>query len=203
MKKSTSLLLLFVKHPEPGKSKTRLAADIGHDLALEIYQKLLAHTCRISSDVEADKVVFYGNQMPSHDLWSEAGFLRLQQEGHDLGSRMENAFRWGFSQGYERIVIIGSDCATLTSKILSEAFDVLKSEDYVLGPARDGGYYLLGMKELFSPVFYHKNWSTDTVLTDTLNDLQSANRSFDLLPELSDIDHAEDLRGTFLEEYLT
>lgn len=200
---SKQLLLIFVKHPEKGKSKTRLAKGIGEDKALAVYRELLAHTLSVSQDVSVDKVVFFGNQMPEKDLWSEAGFSRFQQVGDDLGSRMNHAFSWGFSQGYERICIIGSDCATLSSEILASAFSVLEKKDFVIGPAKDGGYYLLGMSSLYSKVFEGKVWSTANVREEAVADLAAGNKTYDLLPVLSDVDVVEDLRGTFLESYIT
>lgn len=202
MSQSSQLLIIFVKHPESGKSKTRLAAGIGNDKALEVYRELLRFTCRMSEQIDADKVVWYGNEIPESDLWSEVGYPRLRQGEGSLGDRMEAAFRLGFEQGYHRVVIIGSDCATLTEEIFLKAFASLFHYDIVLGPATDGGYYLLGMNQLFTPVFHGKKWSTESVFADTLADFETANKSCYLLPEHSDIDTMDDLKGTFLEHYL-
>ena len=196
------LLLIFVKHPEKGKSKTRLAAGIGHDLALEVYRKLLGHTREISQHLQADKVVFFGNQMPEHDLWTEASYPRHQQVGADLGARMSHAFSWGFEQGYDQICIIGSDCATLSTEILEEAFSVLNEKDFVIGPAKDGGYYLIGMSHFYPKVFEDKVWSTADVRKEAIADLEAGNKSYKLLIELSDVDVVDDLKGTFLESYI-
>lgn len=200
--KERELLLIFVKHPEAGKSKTRLAAGIGQENALAVYRELLEYTCSLARALSVDVQVWYGNQMPEQDLWSEAGFERLQQQGASLGERMEYAFQAGFDRNYERIAIIGSDCATVTQAHLEQAFSSLKVHDFVIGPATDGGYYLLGMKRMYRQVFRDKNWSTDTVLVDTITDLQSAKISHQLLETLSDVDNKEDLVGTFLEKYL-
>ena len=198
-KRSATLLLIFVKHPVPGQTKTRLAASIGHEKALSIYRELLAYTLKVAQSTPYDKAVFYGNDLPEVDLWSEAGYPRFAQEGEDLGTRMQWAFEWGFAEGYSSVIIIGSDCPAITLDHLLEAKLVLSSKDFVMGPATDGGYYLLGMNTLFPPVFQHKSWSTDTVFTDTLKDLEAANLHVGLLPELSDVDTVEDLVGTFLE----
>ena len=199
MQNNDSLLLIFVKHPKPGQVKTRLAVDIGDEKAMAIYHRLLMYTRDVADQITADKAIFYGNTIPEHDLWAAMDYPRLQQEGKDLGIRMENAFQWGFSQGYRKIVIIGSDCAELTPDILNHAFDALSDHFAVIGPAKDGGYYLLGMQKLISPVFYHKNWSTDTVFADTIKDLEYGSFSYLTLPILSDIDAVDDLKGTFLE----
>ncbi len=196
----SELLLIFVKHPIPGQVKTRLAASLGHEKALSIYQRLLAHTRDLSSQLSADKVVFYGNEVPEQDLWQEAGYPRFLQSGEDLGARMKHAFQWGLGQGYERILIIGSDCAELEAVHLQEAFLQLKEYDAILGPAKDGGYYCLGMKQLIPTLFEKKDWSTASVFTASIQDLLRENRAFYLLPTLSDIDHEADLEGTFLAE---
>lgn len=197
---SKELLLIFVKHPIPGQVKTRLAATLGDTRALAIYQRLLTYTLQLSQELSADKVVFYGNEIPPNDLWQEAGYRHFLQQGPDLGSRMQQAFDWGFKQGYERIQVIGSDCAQLTSAHLQKAFQQLNSHDAVLGPAKDGGYYSLGLREMIPALFVQKDWSTSRVFPSSLNDLVKENKAFFLLQTLSDIDHEEDLVGTFLEE---
>lgn len=196
------LLLIFVKDPEPGKVKTRLAAGVGAPLALEIYRRLLDYTLELAKAVEVEKAVFYGNRIPEQDLWQAAGFPRYLQSGADLGERMLRAFQWGFDAGYGPIILIGSDCAQLSVPILEHAFDALSRRETVIGPARDGGYYLLGMQHLLPEVFANKQWSQDSVFYDTMKDIRRAECSFTILPALSDVDTAEDLMGTFLEEML-
>ncbi|MFK7920958.1 MAG: TIGR04282 family arsenosugar biosynthesis glycosyltransferase [Bacteroidia bacterium] len=202
MAHSDSLQLIFVKHPVPGKVKTRLGATLGHDTAVAIYQELLTYTCGLTKTLDADKAVWYGNDYPETDLWSEAGYQRFPQMGSDLGSRMQEAFEWGFSRGYKKIQIIGSDCATLTTEILEQGFAVLEESDFVVGPAEDGGYYLIGMNAPFYRVFKNKEWSTESVLPETIRDLREGKKMYQFLQTLSDIDHEADLKGTFLEHFL-
>lgn len=201
--KQDSLLLIFVKHPIKGQVKTRLAKGIGEEKALSVYQALLAYTAEMVQDVQADKVVFYGNQLPERDLWSEAGYARYLQEGPDLGVRMAQAFQWGFQQGYTKIQIIGSDNPDLTTHIIEEGYAALDTSAVSLGPAEDGGYYLLGMKTFIPSLFVQKQWSTETVLEATVNDLVEAQLSYHLLPTLNDVDTLEDLAGTFLVSLLS
>lgn len=196
------LILIFVKHPIPGQVKTRLGKSIGMEKAAEVYQHLLAYTRDIVLSVPADKAVFYGNIIPETDLWKQVAFDRILQEGQNLGERMKNAFQWGFQKSYQKILVIGSDCVQLTSQIIEQAFLALEEKDIVIGPAVDGGYYLLGMNTLHPDLFKNKSWSTSSVLSDTLIDIQNNNRSFSLLEKLSDIDTIEDLKGTFLEKWL-
>ncbi len=199
---SDSLLLIFVKHPIPGQVKTRLAAGTSHEFALKAYHAMLSYTAEIVEEVAADKVVFYGNMVPEEDLWEKIGYSRFLQEGADLGIRMAKAFQWGFQQGYKKIQIIGSDNPHLTSEIIQQGFTILDSNTVSLGPAEDGGYYLLGMSTFIPSVFENKNWSTETVFQDTLTDLEEANASHGLLPRLSDVDTVADIKGTFLEKLL-
>lgn len=199
---SDSLLLIFVKHPIPGQVKTRLAAGTSHEFALKAYHAMLSYTAEIVEEVAADKVVFYGNIVPEEDFWVKAGYKRFLQEGADLGVRMAKAFQWGFQQGYKNIQIIGSDNPHLTSEIIQEGFSILDRNTVSLGPAEDGGYYLLGMNTFIPSVFENKNWSTETVFQDTLADLEKAKASHGILPTLSDVDTVADIKGTFLEKLL-
>ncbi len=105
---------------------------------------------------------------------------------------MYNAFKSGFQKGYKKIIIIGSDIYDLNSETIEEAFAELENSDYVIGPAADGGYYLLGMKSLNNEIFLNKNWGTNTVLKDTLNNLR--HKKVKLLQIKNDIDVYEDLK---------
>lgn len=192
--RNKQLLLIFTKNTIPGTVKTRLAKDIGDTKALEVYEYLLAYTQQITQNLPAtDKVVYYSHYIEANDLWSNDYYQKLVQQGEDLGGRMNNAFVEGFDQGYTSTVIIGSDCIEITQEIIQEAFEALKVNDFVIGPARDGGYYLLGMNQLYSSVFQNKTWSTDTVFQDTMRDLESISSKIYQLPQLSDVDTVQDL----------
>jgi uncharacterized protein len=193
------LLIVFIKNPILGKVKTRLAASLGDQKALRVYKKLLDHTLRITGNLEYDKIVYYSDFVPEQDEWLSAGFKQGLQIGQDLGQKMENAFEEGFRTGYSRILIIGSDCFELTSYHISKAFDNLENSNVVLGPAADGGYYLLGMTELFENVFENKKWSTDSVLHDTIKNLTDSNIKFNLLEQLNDIDTESDLQSSKID----
>ncbi len=190
---SKNLLLIFTRNPELGKVKTRLAKTIGDEAALNIYKFLLAHTKQVTQNLSCDKAVYYSVKIRENDIWDATTYQKHQQEGSDLGMRMYNAFQQAFSSGYEKIVIIGSDLPDITSKHINEAFEKLNSNDVVIGPAEDGGYYLLGMKKLHATVFQHKNWGTSTVRKDTLNDLQ--NETVHLLETLNDVDVFDDIKN--------
>ena len=189
---SKNVLIIFTRNPELGKCKTRLAKTVGDEAALNIYKYLLNHTATVSANAKADKYVFYSETIKKDDLWNLDVFRKKLQYGYDLGARMENAFSELFQLGYEKIIIIGSDLLDLTTNHIEEAFQTLNNHDVVIGPAKDGGYYLLGMKTMIPNIFKNKDWGSSNVLNDTLNDIQ--NCTFTLLEELNDIDTFEDLK---------
>lgn len=186
------LLLIFTRNPELGKCKTRLASTIGEQAALEIYQFLLEHTLSITKDISATKYVYYSEEIWQDDIWPTETYTKKLQQGNDLGKRMHNAFEEGFAKGFEKIIIIGSDMYHLAQADLERAFDFLETNDFVVGPAQDGGYYLLGMKRLLPPLFKNKSWGTENVLKDTLNDLK--NEQIALLDMRNDVDLYDDIK---------
>ena len=193
MKQHDSVLMIFVKNPIPGKVKTRLAKTMGEEKALAIYHQLLEHTMKTTHQLEVDKIVFYSDEVITGDIWEETIYNKKVQEGSDLGKRMANAFKFAFSKGYRKAIIIGSDCFDITPKIIKEAFAGLPSNNFVIGPTHDGGYYLLGMATFYASVFKNKRWSSDEVLHDTLIDIRNINGTYKLLEELTDIDTEADL----------
>ena len=192
---SEKLILIFVRNVQIGKVKTRLAKTIGDDKALMIYIHLLNKTAEVAAEANAHKAVFYSEYIEEADEFMVPVFQKYLQNGDDLGYKMKNAFIKAFSRGYQKVVIIGSDCYDLSPKILNEAFELLNQHDVVLGPATDGGYYLLGMKEMHKSFFINKEWSTNNVLVDTLLDIKKENLTYAMLPALSDIDSEEDLNA--------
>jgi uncharacterized protein len=187
------LLIIFYRNPELGKVKTRLGSSIGSASALAIYYRLAAHTRTITEELAMDRMLYYSEYIDKEDMWSDEVFLKALQGGGSLGDKMKAAFKQGFDSGYSSIIIIGTDCYELTSAIINEAFRGLEDNDIVLGPAKDGGYYLLGMKTLHSVLFENKIWSSDTVFTDTLKDCRNLSLRVHLLQTLTDIDNFKDL----------
>ncbi|QXP73305.1 TIGR04282 family arsenosugar biosynthesis glycosyltransferase [Tenacibaculum sp. AHE15PA] len=188
-----NLLLIFTRNPELGKAKTRLAKTVGDETALDIYKFLLDKTKEVTTNLPCDKAVYYSVKVRENDIWNNDVFKKHQQEGEDLGIRMLNAFKDGFEAGYEKIMIIGSDLYDLTPNHINDAFSKLDTNDVVIGPAEDGGYYLLGMKNLQSAIFKNKKWGTATVRKDTLKDLHKV--SVHLLEELNDVDVFDDIKN--------
>lgn len=185
-------LIIFTRNPELGKVKSRLAADIGKENALEVYIKLLEHTRNVVRQVDCTKMLGYSVKVRENDGWDNSFFNKFQQQGEDLGLRMQNAFAAAFSKGHNSVLIVGSDLLDLKVSHIEEAFKALENNDVVIGPAQDGGYYLLGMNTLIKDVFENKNWGTDTVFQDTINDLK--NHKIYRLETLNDIDYAKDLK---------
>lgn len=185
-------VLIFVKNIIEGRVKTRLAATLGNEAAMNIYRQLLQHAHDVIKNIDAAKIVSYSDVI-EEDRWNNDEFKKELQQGIDLGKRMENAFIHAFETGYDSVIIIGTDCPEINKNILETAFKELNDFDIVIGPATDGGYYLLGMKKLHSFLFKNMKWSTSTVFKDTIERCNAGQLSYFLLPELSDIDEEKDL----------
>ncbi len=191
-----NLLIIFVKNPELGKVKSRLAKSIGNEMALSVYKKLLNHTRNVVVDLKMDKCVYYSDYIDYDDLWEVDNFQKSLQRGKDLGERMHQAVVRAFSEGYSKVCIIGSDLLELKQEIVEEAFQKLHGNDVVLGPAQDGGYYLIAINRPQSTLFENKTWGTKTVLAETLADIKERRLSFSMLKLLNDIDEIEDIKET-------
>lgn len=191
-KLSDDLLIILVKNPVLGKVKTRLALDLGEEMALRIYRKLVDNTMHHIQNLPADKWILFTDYQDEKIVPDRLSATTGLQKGKDLGERMQRAFLDGFRAGYHQICLIGGDCLEITAAIISEAFDRLHDHDFVLGPANDGGYYLIGMKRLLDRLFINKKWGTSSILKDTLSDIEKDNSSHFLLKELVDMDTLED-----------
>lgn len=187
------LLIVFTKNLIEGKVKTRLANSIGASSALKVYSLLLDHTKNILKDLDVNMRVGYSDFIDENDGWKAPPILKFVQSGSELGDRMKNAFSEGFNDGYGKIVLIGGDCFNLEGHHIITAFEALEKNQFVFGPALDGGYYLIGMTVLNEQIFRNKQWGTNTVLESTLKDLED--ETVFLLEPLNDIDTLEDLEG--------
>lgn len=191
------LLIVFYRNPELGKVKTRIAATAGEEAALAIYLRLASYTRSIVDELECDKAVFYSEQVDTEDAWDNGVYQKHTQKGSDLGKRMSNAFQWAFSKGYESVCIIGTDCPELTADQLEYSFDLLALNDVVLGPAKDGGYYLIGLNEHQKNLFINKPWSTHLLLEATIEEMEKSKLEYQMLPVLSDVDVEADIPKSF------
>lgn len=190
---SKNIIIVFTRNPELGKVKTRLAQTIGNNATLEVYINLLQHTEHVLNSLNCDVAVYYSEKIEQDDIWNKQQYTKFLQHGNHLGERMYNAFQQQFNLQYNKVVIVGSDLFDLKPQHITQAFNALKQNDAVIGPAKDGGYYLLGMTSLIRKVFDNKTWSSDTVLNDTIKDLQ--NHKIEMLEMLNDIDTFEDLKA--------
>ena len=189
-------LLVFTKNPQLGKVKTRLAKSIGEEKALFIFQKLIEKTAQTIGSISVHKSLYYSEFIENGDLWDTQVSEKKIQNGNTLGERMSNAFQDGFEKGFEQIVIIGTDLWDLESSDIDQAFKVLETNTAVIGPATDGGYYLLGLSLWMPEVFKNKIWGTASILNDTMDHFKE--RKVVLLKPKNDVDYYEDLR-TFPE----
>jgi hypothetical protein len=194
-----NLLVMFVKKPAPGQMKSRLAAAVGGREAARIYkavtERLLSALSPSTEAAGYDLAVAYTPADAEDDMraWLGNGLQLIPQTGGDLGARMHKAFEQGFARGYTRIVIIGSDCPAVDHAIIHAALHSLASHEAVIGPAADGGYYLIGLCRPVPELFTGIDWSTEQVLRQTRERCSTLQLTCALLPELRDIDRSDDL----------
>ncbi len=186
-------LIIFVKNPNIERVKTRLAKDIGEEKATQVYRLLQNHTREVALEAGRYNALFYGKEIDDEDEWSEEQFDKLVQRKGDLGIKMANAFYQMIKDGFESMVLIGSDCYDITADHIDEAFKALEENDVVIGPAEDGGYYLIGMKDFHPKLFADKTWSSEEVFSDTMTTIESLGLAVAELETLSDIDYLKDL----------
>jgi len=196
-------LIVFVKNPELGKVKTRLAAQLGNEKALEIYLNLLSYTHAVATSWDAILRVYYSDFIPEIDIWDVGFGTKHLQTGNDLGERLHHAVSETFDEDVDNVIVIGSDCPKLNVEHLNKARAELRDVDVVVGPAKDGGYYLIGMKSLHSELFEGKSWSSHLLFDQTMETMIQSGLSWYELPILGDIDTVEDLeRYSFMESVL-
>jgi rSAM/selenodomain-associated transferase 2/rSAM/selenodomain-associated transferase 1 len=198
MSGSRRRLILFARFPEPGRVKTRLIPLLGADGAAALHRRLVLRTLRTafaaSCAAEAElEIRFTGGDENAMHHWLGDGVICRAQSDGDLGRRMAGAIEVSFREGARATVIIGSDCPELTADVLVSAFDKLSQAPVVFGPARDGGYYLVGLTQPVPQLFRDVHWSTGTVLTESIFISRQAGIEPVLLAPLSDLDVPGDL----------
>jgi rSAM/selenodomain-associated transferase 1 len=191
-------ILFFVRNPERGEVKTRLAATLGQNVARDLYCCFILDMLSALQRAGFPVIICYYPEDALDDLKGIVGegYVFKSQHGADLGERMARSITDAFAQGFDRAIVIGSDIPDLPQAFIQESFAALETYDSVIGPAFDGGYYLIGFKQVsFLPeVFQGIEWGTDTVLTRTLSILGANERTAYLLPPLRDMDTVEDLK---------
>jgi rSAM/selenodomain-associated transferase 1 len=188
-------VLVFVRAPEAGRVKTRLAAEIGAAAALRVYVRLAEHAVAQARASGASVRVHFTPAEAGEAVrgWLGESAEYLPQREGDLGERMRRAFDEAFAAGHGQVVVVGSDLPDVSAELLRRAFALLERHEAVLGPARDGGYYLLGLRRPVPEVFRGIAWSTPEVFAATVARLRTAGIEPALLETLADVDEAEDL----------
>ncbi|MBI3020710.1 MAG: TIGR04282 family arsenosugar biosynthesis glycosyltransferase [Candidatus Omnitrophica bacterium] len=189
-------LLIFVKEPIPGQVKTRLAADIGVDAACHVYRRCVERTLERLSVLrdEMTLCVEPADATERIQLWLGSKWPALPQRGATLGERLADATNKIFTEGVQRVVVIGTDSPWIDHPLIEEAFAAMEQADLVIGPARDGGYYLVGLARPTPGLFQGMPWSTSQVLDQTLGKARALGLSVSLLPEGYDVDQLTDLQ---------
>jgi len=192
-------LILFTRYPEPGRTKTRLIPALGAQGAAALQRRMseavVARMVQFASQYPVNPEIRYaGGNQQAMEAWLANGIPCLDQSEGDLGDRLGRAFAQAFAQGAGPVVVIGADCPGLTPALFAQAFAALAQKDLVLGPAMDGGYYLVGLARPAPDLFSEIPWGNKEVLAETLNQARAMALSTHLLEPLADVDRPEDLR---------
>ncbi|AFZ27664.1 hypothetical protein Cylst_5664 [Cylindrospermum stagnale PCC 7417] len=192
-------LIVFTRYPEPGKTKTRLIPALGNVGAANLQRQMTEHTIFQVKELQKTtalsvEVRFAGGDLQLMQDWLGLGLVYQSQGGGDLGERMMRSLLDAFQSGAEQVIIIGSDCPGLSEQILATAFEQLQVFDLVLGPAIDGGYYLIGLRQPMPELFMNIAWGTAQVCQKTVDIALELNLSLIYLPPLADVDRPEDLQ---------
>ncbi len=191
-------LVIFSRYPEPGRTKTRMIPVLGAIGAADLQHQMTEHTLNIVNQWTAQSSVnvflFYtGGNLALMKNWLRDQYGYVKQGGGDLGERMKEAFAWSFQANLKKVMIIGIDCPDLTPAILQQGLEQLETHDLVLGPALDGGYYLIGAKQLIPELFKDIPWGTSEVLAKTKAIAAQCHLTTAFLAPLADVDRPEDL----------
>jgi uncharacterized protein len=190
---SREQLIVFVKAPRPGTVKTRIAQTAGAERACSIYCEMVSTVLRRIAPIRGTQLRFAPDEATDEiKPWLRDDWVAAPQGAGDLGERLQRAFAESFAGGAERVVIIGSDCPEVKSGDVRTAWKELKAHDLVVGPAIDGGYWLIGLRAPQPELFRAITWSSDQVLAQTLVRAKSIGLRVQLLRILGDIDTEED-----------
>jgi len=203
---ATQRLILFSRYPRPGSTKTRLIPLLGAEGAARLQKSMTeaiaATALRLAAHMAVETVIcHHGGSAEEMRAWLGNGFAYQQQGPGDIGQRMHRALLNGLGAGAERIVLVGCDIPELSETIMAEAFDRLRQRRAVLGPALDGGYYLIGVRgdippSILASLFEDIPWSTAEVFLRTVDRMEAAGMHFAPLPLLRDVDEPVDLSAT-------
>ena len=188
-------LAIMARRSKLGEGKTRLAATLGAHMALNIYRELIALCAQHAKDSGLKGTIFFEPEPGDFEVWDQTRFIyALQDQVPDLGQRLKAAFAHCFANGHSAVMIVGTDCPGMDASILKEAAHALANRDMVIGPSEDGGYYLLGLRQIHPSLFENINWSTDQVFQQTCTEASHLGLSIHVLPMQLDIDTESDWR---------
>ncbi len=189
------ILIVFVKYPEAGCVKTRLAKSIGKKEAAYVYGLFVELLLKRTLNMTSERLIFYApaNKRDEISSWLGDDSRLYPQKGDDLGQRMSNAFRFAFAEGARKTVIVGTDIPFLGKEVILRAFKNLENHQCVIGPSLDGGYYLLGLSHFDGRIFHNIHWGTGKVLNQTLGIIHRLGLTYSLLEKHFDVDDIEDL----------
>jgi len=195
-----NVLMIFLKYPEAGKVKTRLASSIGEKLAAFYYKGFVETVIKNTRSFNYTRQIIFTPRQKGKEIseWLGTNEKYFAQEGLCLGARQANAFKEAFKAGARKVVVIGTDNPLIDNDMINQAMQFLENNDLVIGPSVDGGYYLLGMKEFNEKIFEKIDWSTDKVFEQVLRNASDIGMSVGVLKESFDVDTLDDL--TLLKE---
>lgn len=195
--KNSNALIIIAKYPEEGKVKTRIKG-LSDGQRTDLYKNLLDVTIKkLSSIPGVDTFIAFAPDS-AENYFAQFGVKLIPLHKGDLGASMFKAFERVFSSGYKKAALVGADIPDLSSSIILNAIDLLSINDLVFGPAKDGGYYLVGMRKLIKEVFEDVPWSSDQTLEKSLDKSRKFNYSAGFTDTLSDIDTIDDLKRSGL-----
>ncbi len=191
-------LIIYSRYPEPGKTKTRMIPQLGAEDAAQLQREMTEHTLNTAKKIKSDREInieihFAGGNQHLMSDWLGKDIKCVPQISGDLGDRMNSSFTQAFDSNSRGVVTIGIDCPDIDRQILNNAFNSLQNNDLVLGVAKDGGYYLIGLNKATPELFQNIDWGTDKVLNQTKAIAQQLNLNTQYLTTLSDVDRPEDL----------
>jgi rSAM/selenodomain-associated transferase 1 len=193
-------LIVFTRYPEPGTTKTRLIPVLGKAGAANLHRLMAQRTIARARSLQQSgrlsvEIHHTGGNLQLMQDWLGTDIIYQNQIDGDLGAKMLAAFQKSFDSGVDKAAIIGTDCPTLKAEIMAQAFQELSQHDVVLGPAKDGGYYLIGLRRAIPELFSGIKWGTSEVFVCTRAIAQNLDLNIAYLPTLADIDRPEDLLG--------
>ncbi len=191
-------LIAFTRYPEPGKAKTRLIPALGAEGAATLHRQMTEHTLAQVKELQNRRKItievrFDGGDLTLMKRWLGYDLGYQEQGTGDLGTRIARSHASAFQAHMDSVVTIGTDCPGLGSQLMSKAFQQLLADELVLGPAQDGGYYLIGLRRFIPELFSGITWGTAEVLKQTVDIAKQLDLSVAYLPELADVDRPEDL----------